>query len=223
MSKKAIQIISLVLSVLALIYLVMAHYGMLRYIKLHVTPTETYVSDYMKLPKASKDRVTICFSASVTELSKMKPFINSILDQTIRVDDIGLTIPYKDINKVPKNLKKVLSLYGYTKDYDNAGNLVCSVLREPEANTKIIVVEPNMIYGQDFVESMVEESEKNPDKIIYADKSKLPKWGILLKPKFFDDKISNYEKGQGCCPWLEKCCQAESDIIDYSPIYKSWL
>jgi len=223
MSKKVLQIISLVLSITGLIYLILAYYGIIRYIKLHVVSTETYINNYTKLPKASKDRVTICFAANPDELGKLKPFINSILDQTVRVDDIALTIPYKDMEKVPENLKKVLSAYGYSKDYDNAGNLVCSVLREPEANTKIIVVEPNMVYGQDFVETMIEESGKNIDKIIYADKSKQPKWGILLQPKFFDDKISNYEKGKGCCPWLEECCQAESEIIEYSPTYKNLL
>jgi hypothetical protein len=223
MSKKAIQIISLVLSIAALIYLVLAYYGIIRYIKLHATPTESYIGNYTKLPKESKDRVTICFAANVEELGKLNPFINSILDQTVRVDDIGLTIPYKDMEKVPENLKKVLSMYGYSKDYEDAGNLICSVLREPEANTKIIVVEPDMVYGQDFVESMIEASEKSPDKIIYADKSKQPKWGILLKPKFFDDKISDYEKGKGCCPWLEECCQVGNETIDYSPTYKKWL
>lgn len=223
MSKKAIQIISLVFSILGLIYLILAYYGIIRYVKLHVVSTDTYIENYMKLPKASKDRVTVCFTAEAKQLENLKPFINSILDQTVRVDDIALTIPYKDMNKVPENLKKILSSYGYNKDYDNAGNLICSVLREPEAETKIIVVEPNMVYGQDFIETIIEESEKNPDKIIYANKTKDPKWGVLLKPKFFTDKISDYEKGKGCCPWLEECSQAGSNIIEYSPTYKSWL
>lgn len=221
MSKKAIQIISLVLSILGLIYLVLSYYGIIRYIKLHVTSPETYIENYTKLPKESKDRVTVCFTANASQIDKLKPFINSILDQTVRVDDIALTIPYKDTGKVPESLKKVLSTYGYSKDYDNAGNLICSILREPEANTKIIIVEPNMVYGQDFIESMLEESEKHPDKIIYADNSKLPKWGILIQPKFFNDKISDYEKGKGCCPWLEECSQVGSQNINYFPTYKS--
>lgn len=223
MSKKAIQIISLVLSVLGLVFLILSYYGFIRYFKLHITPVENYINNYTEKQKASKDRVTVCFTANENELNKLKPFINSILDQTVKVDDIALTIPYKDTNKIPQNLKKVLSTYGYNKDYDNAGNLVCSVLREPEANTKIIIVEPNMIYGEDFIETMVAESEKNEDKIIYANKNKSPMWGILLKPKFFDDKISDYEKGKGCCPWLEQCSKAEDKIINYSMTYKSLL
>ena len=220
MSKKAMQIIALILSILGLIYLVCAYYGIIRYIKLHLTSTDSYAENYSKLPKASEHRVTICFAADENQLSKLKPFVNSILDQTVRVDDIALTIPYKDIGKIPENMKKILATYGYVKDYDNAGNLICSVLREPESNTKIIVVEPNMVYGQDFIQSMIEESENNPDKIIYADKKKS---GILIKPKFFNDEISDYKKGFGCCPWLEKCCKAENVNIEYSPTYKSWM
>jgi hypothetical protein len=223
MSKKILQIISLVLSIIGLIYLILAYYGIIRYINLHLSPTETYIDNYIKLPKTSKDRIVICFTANPDELEKLKPFINSILDQTVRIDDIALTIPYKNMGKVPTNLKKIISEYGYSKDYDNAGNLICSVLREPESNTKIIIVDPSMVYGKDFVETIIEESAKSPNKIIYADKSKALKWGILLQPKFFNDKISNYEKGKGCCPWLEECSQAESNIIDYSPTYKSWL
>lgn len=223
MSKKAFQIISLFLSILGLLYLILAYYGIIRYIKLHITPSDAYIQNYTKLPKASKDRVTVCFTANEKELKNLKPFINSILDQTVRVDDIALTIPYKDINKIPENLKKVISSYGYSKDYDNAGNLICSVLREPEAETKIIIVEPNMVYGQDFIETMIEETENNPNKIIYGKNDKSPKWGILLKPKFFDDKISDYEKGKGCCPWLEECCQVGNKNINYSLTYKSWL
>lgn len=220
MSKKAIQIISLLLSIVGLVYLVLSHYGILRYVKLHMTSTEYYLDSYTKLPKGSKDRVVICFAADTEDLGKLKPFINSILDQTVRIDDIGLTIPYKNMEKIPKGLKKILSAYGYSKDYDNAGNLINSILREPEANTKIIIVEPNMVYGQDFIETMIEESEKNPDKIIYANKSKHPRWGLLIKPKFFTNKIAEYEKGKGCCPWLEECANAGSEIVNYSLTYK---
>jgi len=222
MSKKTIQIISLIFSIIGLLYMFLSYYGIIRYIKLHFTSTENYLENYTKLPKASKDRVAICFTADQTQLNKLKPFINSILDQTVKVDDIALTIPSKDY-KIPKNLNKILSTYEYNKDYDDAGNLICSILREPESNTKIIVVEPNMIYGHDFIENIIEESEKHPEKIIYANKSKLPKWGILLKPKFFNEKISIYEKGKGCCPWLEECSQVGSENINYSPTYKSLL
>lgn len=223
MSKRLFQIISLIFSILYLIYLFLSYNGITRYLTLHVNSTESYIKNYPNLQKADKDRVVVCFSADLNSLQNIKPFLNSILDQTVRVDDIALTIPSKDINKIPENLKKVLSIYGYNKDYENAGNLISSVLREPEATTKIIIVEPYMVYGEDFIETMIKESSKHKDKIIYAHPSKSPKWGILLKPSFFDDSICHYEKGTGCCNWLEKCADAKSEICPYSQTYKSML
>lgn len=223
MSKKIFQIVSLVLSVLGLVYMILVRYGIIRYVKLHFSSTEGYIDNFKTLPKADKSRVVITFSADTSQMKKLKPFINSILDQTVRVDDIALNIPYKDVKSIPENLKKILSVHGYSKDYDDAGNLVCSVLTEPEANTKIIVVEPNMVYGEDFVEEMVRKSNENNNKIVYGGKDKNPKWGMLIQPDFFDDKISEYEKGTGCCNWLNKCCSVEGVHANYSNTYKSWL
>jgi len=220
MNKRTGLIISLIFSFVGLIYMTLAHYGIMRYFSLHLYDTESYVKPFTQLPKADKNRVVVTFTASPTDLVKLTPFLNSILDQTVRVDDIALTIPYKDMDKVDDKYKKILTVYGYSKDYENAANLVCSVLREPEANTKIIIVEPNMVYGQDFIQSMVEESNQHPDKIIYGNKNRQIKWGVLVQPKFFDDKISNYENGSGCCGWLEKCCKTGGITIDYSEVYR---
>lgn len=220
MNKRLFQIISLIFSILYLLYLFLSYNGITRYISLHVNSVESYINDYPKLEKADKDRVVVCFTANEHEISKLKPFVNSILDQNVKVDDIALTIPYKDIEKVPENLKKVLSIYGYTKNYETAGNLISSVLREPEATTKIIIVEPSMIYGEDFIQKIVEESNNNKDKIIYANPSKEQKWGILLKPSFFDEKICNYEQGKGFCNWLNECTNVSCKILDYSQTYK---
>jgi len=147
--------------------------------------SEYYIQNYHKLPKADKNRVVVSFTASEKELSQLKPFINSILDQSVRVDDIALTIPYKDMGKVPKNLKKILGVYGISKSY-SANNLIPAVLREPEATTKIIIVEPNMVYGQDFVADMVDASNSFPDDIIQAKNRREE----LVKPAFYNDGLA---------------------------------
>lgn len=212
MSKKSKQIFYLILSVISLVYLILSYCGVFRYFGLHYFSIEKYIKNYQDLPKADKQRVIVSFQYESDK--NLKTFINSILDQTVKVDDIGVTIPQNMLKNIPENMKKVLSTYSYDKDYDNAGNLVCSILREPESNTKIILVDPTIVYGEDFIEKMVEGSNKNPDKIIYA-KQNNPKWGVLIKPKFFDDKISDYKKGKGCCPWMEECCKVKSFCINY--------
>jgi hypothetical protein len=219
MNKKIFQILSLISAILGLIFLILQRYGYTRFLGMHLYSTEHYISNYKNLEKMGKDRVIVSFTVNEDEMYNLKPFINSILDQTVRVDDIAVTIPYKNAKKIPKNLKNVLSIHGCDKDYDDAGNLICSVLREPEANTKIIMVEPYMIYGEDFIETMINESDKNPDSIIYGDPSKDKKYGILIKPIFFTDKISKYQKGKGCDAWLKECANAKDVVIDYKPIF----
>ena len=223
MGKRNFQLFCLVFSLLYLLYMVFEYCGYIRYASLYLNDTESYIASYPSLPRADpKNRVVLCFAASEEELPQLKPFINSLLDQTVRVDDIALTVPYKGAT-LSDPVKKVVSVYNYSKDYDDAGNLICSVLREPEANTKIIMVEPSMVYGEDFVEQMVQESQTHEDKVIYGDKSKDRKWGILVKPKFFDEAITDYKNGKGCCAWLNECCKAGGDrVISYSPTFKRW-
>jgi hypothetical protein len=223
MSKKTFQILSLLLSVLSLLYLILNYFGLIRYVILHRSKTEDYISRYPSLPKADKNRVVVCFTISdIKEFDTIKPFINSILDQTVKVDDIAVTLSYKDIDKIPQQYKKIISGYGYNQDYDNAGNLIFSILREPESDTKIIMVDPHVVYGEDFIETILQSSEKNNDKIIYADKNKNIKYGVLIKPTFFDEKICQYEKGKGCLNWLTDCCNTDSMSINYITNYKSF-
>ena len=49
MSKKTFQIISLILSILALLYLILSYYEIPRYVKLHYTPTEKFLNNYKKI------------------------------------------------------------------------------------------------------------------------------------------------------------------------------
>ena len=209
MDRRTWQIIALVASIASLLYLVCSHFGIFRYIKLCSTNPETYLANYTSLEKADKKRTVIVFTVPVDQLEKIDPFLNSLLDQTVRVDDIGITIPYKDVNKIPQRYKKFLSVYGYSADYDDAATLICAVLREPETDTKIIIVDPNVIYANDFIETIVDCSndKNNVDKIIRGDETSLFRNGLLIKPKFFTDQIALYQKGTGMKAWLEKCAQ----------------
>lgn len=184
-NKRTILIISLIISILAVIYMFLDHYGIIRYLSVHLLNCEGYINKYPKLPKVEqKGRVIIHFAMSPDQIDKIKPFLNSLLDQTVRVDEIAVSIPYKDISKIPKHLKKVLSIHGYTKGYGCATKAVPAILNEKEADTKIIIVEPSVIYGKDFIDELVDKSNQYPDKIIESNQA------TLLKPSFFNDNVS---------------------------------
>lgn len=220
MSKKTFLCLALLLTVISLIYMILSHYEFTRYLKLRSSGVESYVANYTKIPKADKNKVVVVFTATEDQLKKIRPFINSILDQTVRVDEIVLVIPYPLSDKVPEESKKVLSVRGYSKDYDDASHLVSSVLSEPEADTKIILVEPYMVYGKYFIQNMVEKSDENPDKLVYGDKKKDKQYGILIKPKFFDEGICEYQKGKGFTNWLNTCCKKGFVTINSENTYR---
>lgn len=210
MNRKGL-IISLIVSLISLAYLILAYTGVIRRIQIRNGSLESYLKSFPDIPKA-KDRVIVVFSPSEKELENLTPFLNSILDQTVRVHDIVLITPYKNMGKVPEQVKKNFSVRGHSKDYKDANKLVCSVLTEPDAETKVILVEPNVIYDQDFVEKMISSSEKNPDKVVYGSAEKNVKSGILFKPKFFDNKITEYDDKSDCCSWLDKCCKSKGVV-----------
>jgi len=220
MSKKTKLIVSLILSVIVLIYIVLEYYGIIRYYKLHWFSTEKYVKSYSSLEKADKNKVVLTFSCPVEKLKNLKPFINSLLDQTVKVDEIALTIPFKNVDKIPAYLSEILTVDGYSKDYGDKSCMICPILRETEANTKIIIVDPDMVYSKEFVQDMVDESNKNPDKIVYG-KGKDPKFGILIKPGFFDgkDDCVSCSGKKDCIDWLNSYCKATAVCAGCTGIY----
>lgn len=209
MSKKPFLYLSLILTIVSMVFLLLSYLGFIRYIRMHTDSKEKYLDNYKNLPKADKkDKVVVCFA--LDEKKDIKPFINSILDQTTRVDDIVLTT--RDRDRYPE-LEKIVSYHTYKKDYGDNANLICSILREPESSTKIILVEPNIVYGQDFIEHMVGVSDTNKDSIIKH------KNAMLIKPAFFDNKICNYKKGE--TDWLKKCTNSNTIKDNYFGNFKS--
>lgn len=201
MQKKNI-IISLIVSFIFLFYMIFDYLGYVRYLKLHLYSMSSYIENYTKLDKADKTRVVVSFKYNKENVKDLKPFINSILDSSVRVDDISICTPYKNIKNIPEEMKKVLSIVGTSLDkIDN--DIHYSILKEPESNTKIIIVNPDMIYGKDFIQTIVDESNSNPDKII-CDKNEN---ALLIKPEFFcskNEKLSQKENFS-IQKWVENC------------------
>jgi hypothetical protein len=188
-----------------------------RRVSLKLYSTEYYLKMYTQRVKSErKNKVIVCFSCNKSNMPS-REFVHSLLDQSYKIDELVMIVPYREMGGIPEDMKKIFAIHGYSKDYGDAANIVCAVLREPESHTKIIIVESNRVYGQDFVHNMVVASDKYPDNIIYGHDTEL-KYGVLIKPKFFDDDVSKYESGQGCCPWIEKCRKVDKKVINYDNV-----
>ena len=158
--------------------------------KLKTYDLNSYIKNYKTKRKSTNDKVVVSFTTTPDRIEKIKPMLNSILDQTVKIDQISMNIPEESKNKkynVPTEYKNVCNVYKSGKDYGPGTKYIPTLLRESECGTKIIIVDDDQLYGDDLIEKLLEESEKNPDKCIYAGDKFSGSGGILIKPEFMSD------------------------------------
>jgi hypothetical protein len=152
-------IISLTLVLISFVFMICAYFGIIRYFKLQMTSSESYAKIYNKLEKASKNkRVVISLSITPEDVHKMEPIISSILDQTVKVNEIALNVP-PDTTYIPKYLQKYTRVYKLEKDYGPSNNLIPTLVREKEKNTLIIALDNDVLYGKDYIGELVDRYE----------------------------------------------------------------
>lgn len=188
-----LHIISIVLSLLSIIVSLLVYFGIIRYINIYFSKNvDKYAEKYSELPIASNKKTIIVFSVeNQDDLKKIFPTINSILDQTVRVNQIFMVLPCSSELEIPDNLLKVVSPIKPGKVYDDKYQDIISILeREKEKNTLIIKIFRGIIYGKEFIENIIEISESNPDSFI-KDESNL---FFALKPSFikFDENSKSF-------------------------------
>ena len=97
MSKQNIIITMLIIStILSLLATFFSYFGITRYLGCHIKNSKKSIENYTKLPNASEGRVVISFSVNPNKINKLKPFINSILDQTVKVNLIAMILQDDD-------------------------------------------------------------------------------------------------------------------------------
>jgi len=220
MEKRTIIILTIVSTVLSLLFILFSYFGITRYLSLHCQSCDGFVEEYSNLPKASKDRVVISFTTTPDRVEKLKPMINSILDQTVKVDQIALVIPYKYKGQkynLPKYINNVANVFPSGKDYGKGTKLIPILLREKEKDTIIVAVDDDRVYGKDFIESMITEAEKNPNTVL-IDKSGAV---ILVKPEYYGCDVIDRKKEKFDNNWfLQKA--KKNKVVDYGENYKSF-
>lgn len=177
---KLMHITIIVLSIMSIIFSILVYFGITRYIKLYMTKSiDKYAEGYSSLPIAREKRTVIVFTVEKqSDVDHLIPTLNSLLDQTVRVNQIFVVLSGLDI---PDHLTKVLSVIEPGKIYDDQYQDIISLLhREKEKDILIIKVLTGVIYSYDFIQNVVEESEANPDSVI-RDNSGL---FITVKPSF---------------------------------------
>ena len=179
---------------ISLIIILTAYYGVDRYIIMHLSSTENYVKNYSNMSNHS-EKVIVSFSTTQENFKKLKPTINSLLDQTVKVHAFNMNLPPKKENyNIPSKYKEICNVNYIGKDYGPGNNIIPTLLTTKDKGTKIIYLKEDVVYGKDFLEKMITESNKYPSNaIVYKKNNKV--CASLIKPEFFSvDVIDNNQK-----------------------------
>lgn len=215
MNRKTILILIIISTIISIIYILLSYYGIIRYIALHINSTENYINTYESLPKASDvKRVVLSFTVEVKNIHKIKPMLNSLLDQTVKVDSITMVLPnYKEENNdIPRYIKNVCTIFPAGKNYGEVTNIIPLLLKEKECDTIIIALNENYVYGKDFIETIIAEHENNPNTILFSNKTT-----ILCCPDHFDSTIINNNINNYSHDWFSK--NTKNKQIKYNENY----
>ena len=205
----------IILTILSFIYILLYYFGIIRYLTIPYSNTDKLITSYKNLDKASStNKVIISFATNEHKLHKLKPFINSILDQSVKVDQVFMNLLNAEY-KIPEYLKKIVNV-NFTKDYKKATNFICTMLLEDDADTIIILLNDDYVYGIDFIETIVEEYNKNKNSAIVCKDN-----AILLKAQFLNvDKFENRNSEVLNEQWVLETINANKIQLNYNENYK---
>jgi hypothetical protein len=201
--KKEWIIFSIIWSFLSLIFSFLLYFGIIRYLNLYIYNPKSYLKKYFELEKACNKKVVI--NLSITNPDKLKPVINSLLDQTVRVDEISINTD-KKLPAYIKDLNKVV------RTYQTDLSIKPCIMRENHNDTIIIFINDDKIYGKDFIQDAMDEYQ-NRSKVEDSDSSSIIKISdngeIITNTNIFNTDL------------LDKCTELDFNIKEYVKDNKS--
>ena len=198
------------------LFLILYQFELLRYIAIHCKGYKSYLENYKSLdPADDKHKVILSFSVDPQNIQKIRPFLKSILDQTVRANQINLNIPSDFKNVIPKEYTDLVRVLKTEKDYKSCTNCIPTLMRAYDKDTIIIILSSDTVYGKNFISFLLKESKKDPNKAIFSTKA------ILIKPDFVDAKKllsvgNNFDED-----WLSNNLVVEKKYVNYFNNYKS--
>lgn len=218
--QKRTVILYMVFSFLSLVIIFLMYKGYIRFWKCKYRKCTAFAEPYLTLPRADSDsRVIISLSTKSKDFKHIEPTIASLLDQTVHPDQIILNLfeGKNDTMAIPSFLKdnKIITVFSVSPEYEESASFLSPLLREKDANTKIILLDDKQVYGVDLIETLVDASVQNPKKAIYIhgykassylkdDNQKLDQGlkndiieitqGVLIKPTFLNADVLDISK-----------------------------
>jgi choline kinase len=175
------------------------------------------VETYQKL-KPNDTKVIV--SIYTDNINKIKNVIKAVLDQTVKIHSIHVYTSKEE--HIPEYLQKIAQVNIVNKKYKKLGNVIPILSSEGDGEVTIISIQDDHIYGIDTFELLLEQSKKDPYKLIYF-KNKDYTNGILFKPKFFDIDILDYDGKTSYTDWINnnlKKTGFKTISVKYNDTYK---
>lgn len=183
------KILTLLLVVIIVIVVIVWLLEIPRYSSIDKRDVVEMAHTYHRKPKASKERVVITMTTIPSRVEYLAPTIASLLDQSVKVDEIALNVPWETRKghkyHLPDWLNKVSVLKIHRVERDlGPGTKILPTLKREGKDTLIIAVDDDNIYGSTMVEKLVKEYHK------HGGKSAITNYGIKmskLRAKSNDD------------------------------------
>lgn len=214
MRKRTMAKWTIILSIVSLAFILLSYFGVIRFLSLHYYSTEGYTKNYAKLPK-TEDRVVVTFSTSEKQAPELRGMVNSVLDQTMRVDLVALNTSDGEEKQLPNGYTDIISVFPVAKNYGKLRGLIPTLARELDDETMIIFLQDDMIYGKDVFEQLIDAHEKQPNKAISS------KGALLIKASFVSPDILGHGKTQFDDNWLTENLLVETHSIGNADTMKS--
>ena len=180
-------------TVLSLVYAVINYFDVIRYIDLHIDDIETYTNIVKNNPD-NENKIIVSLDIDITNIDRLRPVINSILDQTIKVDQITLNIPsnYKSI--IPNDILSVLTINEIDKIQEK--NIQHTMNNEYEDTNIYVNLTDSKIYGKDFINFITKEIDKNNCTVSVEDGIFCTKSNLYGDIESFDSEYSNLKENK---------------------------
>ena len=180
-----------------IIFLVVNYIDGPRYLKMGECSLRKLDREY-KNKKIVKNCI-ISLTTTPARISEIKPIITSLLDQSVAVEEIRINVPRISCKGVKYEIPKWLSemknvrIYRQIKDWGPATKLIPSLLDKKNKDKRIIVLDDDVIYGYNTLETLVEYFNKhnykvkNGKKIRKKRKTAITMYGDAIKDNMSTD------------------------------------
>ena len=165
-------------------------------------------------------RVVVSLTTIPSRIDQIAPTLCSILSQTRRVDMIRLNLPYISLKGdkyvIPDQLKGLenVKIFRIKKDLGPSTKLLPTSLDE-NPNTKIIIIDDDMIYGSRLVETLVDIFKEKNGKCVVTNygsdhESQISRLGGYIAGGKYVTSLF------GCGGYILTPSMLPNDIYDYS-------